>query len=167
MLGKLCAAAPEKRKNLMKWNEDKSILLSQCAVVFFALLLGGMDVGAWWITHYFVELSRLLSGAQYRDLLAVVYLCSVAGWVALWQLWRLLGHIRRGEIFVRENVTAMRGVSWCCFAVMAVCVAGAGLVYPLLLVVAIAAGFMGLIVRIVKNAFQQAIAMKDELDFTV
>jgi hypothetical protein len=40
-------------------------------------------------------------------------------------------------------------------------------VYPLLLLVAIAAGFMGLIVRIVKNAFQQAIAMKDELDYTV
>ena len=33
--------------------------------------------------------------------------------------------------------------------------------------IAIAAGFMGLIVRIVKNVFEQAITMKDELDLTV
>ena len=31
----------------------------------------------------------------------------------------------------------------------------------------IVAGFTGLIVRVVKNVFQQAIAMKDELDLTV
>ncbi len=31
----------------------------------------------------------------------------------------------------------------------------------------IAAGFMALIVRIVKNVFEQAIRMKDELDYTI
>ena len=35
------------------------------------------------------------------------------------------------------------------------------------LFIALAAGFTGLIVRVVKNVFQQAIAMKDELDLTV
>ena len=35
------------------------------------------------------------------------------------------------------------------------------------LLVAVAAGFMALIVRIVKNCFAQAAAMKDELDFTI
>lgn len=151
----------------MKWKERNSIRLSQCAVVFFGVLLAAIDIGAYWITSYFVELSRLLSGAQYFHLLMVVYLCSVAGWLALWQLWRLLSNISHDQVFVPENVKAMRWVSWCCFGVMGVCVIGAGLVYPLLLLVAIASGFMGLIVRIVKNAFQQAIAMKDELDYTV
>ena len=41
------------------------------------------------------------------------------------------------------------------------------LVSLLFLVMAAAAAFMALIVRIVKNVFQQAIAMKSELDLTV
>ena len=32
---------------------------------------------------------------------------------------------------------------------------------------AVAAGFMALIVRVLKNAFEQAVRMKDELDYTV
>ena len=32
---------------------------------------------------------------------------------------------------------------------------------------AVAAGFMALIVRVLKNAFEQAVHMKDELDFTI
>ena len=33
--------------------------------------------------------------------------------------------------------------------------------------VAIAAGFVGLIVRVIKNVFAEAIALKDENDFTI
>ena len=54
------------------------------------------------------------------------------------------------------------------------CCAGAGLVclgstfwYLPFAAVAVAACFMALIVRIVKNVFQQALAMKSELDLTV
>jgi hypothetical protein len=43
----------------------------------------------------------------------------------------------------------------------------AAIFYPTLLVVAAAAAFMGLIVRIVRDSFRQAVAMKDELDFTI
>lgn len=35
------------------------------------------------------------------------------------------------------------------------------------LFLAVAAGFMALIVRVLKNAFAQAVRMKDELDYTV
>ena len=47
-----------------------------------------------------------------------------------------------------------------------VCLA-AGLWYLPFFIGTMAAAFMALIVRIVKNAFEQALAMKDELDFTV
>jgi hypothetical protein len=40
-------------------------------------------------------------------------------------------------------------------------------VYLPLSFVSLAAGFMALIVRIVKNVFERAIVMKDELDLTV
>ena len=41
------------------------------------------------------------------------------------------------------------------------------LYYPSFLLITAAAGFMCLIVRVVKNVFQQAIAMKSELDLTI
>ena len=56
--------------------------------------------------------------------------------------------------------------SWCCFGACLVSFASS-LYWPPIMLVAIAAGFVGLIVRIVKNVFEQAITMKDELDFTV
>ena len=74
--------------------------------------------------------------------------------------------IRKGEIFIRENVRRMRIISWCCACAAGVCALSA-LYYLPFAFVAAAAGFMALIVRIVKNAFEQAIAMKDELDLTI
>ena len=150
----------------MNWNQDKSVTLSQVCVIFFGGLLAVLDLTAYWTTRYFAQISGALEESQAVPLMLLFYLCSVAGWAALWNLWKLLKNIRKGQVFVAENVAAMRLVSWCCFGVGIVCVVGA-VVYLPLLIAAAAAGFMGLIVRIVKNAFEQALAMKDELDFTV
>ena len=60
----------------------------------------------------------------------------------------------------------MRTVSRCCVAA-AVISALSALYYATFLVIAISAAFMALIVRIVRNVFQTAIGMKDELDYTV
>jgi chromate transport protein ChrA len=81
-------------------------------------------------------------------------------------LHRLLGNIRGGIVFARENVKELRRTSWCCFGVCAICLLSTAYYMPFLLI-SVAAGFVGLIVRIVKNTFEQAIAMKEELDFTV
>lgn len=60
----------------------------------------------------------------------------------------------------------MRRTSWCCILVAVLCMISA-VATPTLAVIAIMAGFVGLVVRIVKNVFQQAMSMKDELDFTI
>ena len=60
----------------------------------------------------------------------------------------------------------LRAVSWYCVWVALICLAGC-VCYPPFVFVAIAAAFMALIVRIVKNVFQQAISMKSELDLTI
>lgn len=57
-------------------------------------------------------------------------------------------------------------MSWCC-AGAALLALGGALVWPTMLLLTVAAGFMALIVRVVKNIFEQAIRMKDELDYTV
>ena len=74
--------------------------------------------------------------------------------------------IKRGEIFTADNVRRLRIVSWCCVGAALLCLVSA-LYYPSFLLVTAAAGFMCLIVRVVKNVFQQAISMKSELDLTI
>ena len=147
----------------MNWNRDRSVALSKICVAVFAVLLAALDVGGWWVARAFARLGDLSSLVA---LLIVLYLCSVFAWITLARLWRLLSNLGRSRVFEAENTGHLRAVSWCCFGVGAVCLAGGARYLPLLLP-AVAAAFMGLIVRIVKNVFEHAIAMKSELDLTV
>lgn len=149
----------------MKWDADKSISLSRVCVVAFALLLGALDIGAYWAVEFFIALRGMGAETGYL-MMATVYVCSVFGWITLRRLWLLLGNMLAERVFVGDNVAHLRAVSWCCAAVAAVCALSA-LYYLPFIVAAMAAAFMALIVRIVKNVFQQAVAMKDELDWTV
>ena len=149
----------------MNWNREKSVALSQAGVIIFALCLAALDIGAYQIATWFAsncfrhfQLGLLLMGS--------IYAGSIFAWVCLYQLWRLLGNIRRGQVFIPDNVRCMRMVSWCCVWGAAISLLSAAYYLPFAFAGA-AAGFMALIVRIVKNAFEQAIAMKDELDLTV
>ena len=64
------------------------------------------------------------------------------------------------------NVTALRRISWCCAGAAVVCLAAAYIYLPFAFL-GVAAAFMALIVRVLKNAFAQAVHMKDELDYTI
>lgn len=149
----------------MNWTKDKSLVLSRVCVVFFALLLLALDLGAPWLLRWMHSLRRD-AWQSTTGLLVCLYAGSIFAWGCLAELWRLLGTLRQGRVFVEENVRTMRRVSWCCVGAAAAALCAA-LFYLPMLVLCAAAGFMALIVRIVKNAFQQAIAMKDELDLTV
>ena len=59
-----------------------------------------------------------------------------------------------------------RRISWCCAGAAVVCLAAAYIYLPFAFL-GVAAAFMALIVRVLKNAFAQAVHMKDELDYTI
>jgi hypothetical protein len=69
-------------------------------------------------------------------------------------------------VFIARNVKYLRIASWACAAISLIYLLSAAYYLPLL-IVAIAAGFLALIIRIIKNVFEQANAMKYELDLTV
>lgn len=166
----------------MHWTVKNSIILSQVCVGVFAALLLALDIFAYPLitqlcnnVHYigtsgWEKLWMVTNWQMAAALLAAVYVGSVFGWAALYKLFRLLQQIKKERVFEAGNVKLLRAISWCCFgAAAATLVGGAAalkLILPLL-VLAAAAAFMGLIVRIVKNVFQQAIAMKSELDLTI
>ena len=149
----------------MNWSGDKSVALSKVCVILFAIILAGLDVGAYWLVSLFVAFSGM-GGPEGLLMMISVYLCSAFAWPVLWMLWRLLGNVGREQVFITKNVSCLRAVSWCCAGAAAVCLVSAAYYLPFLMAAA-ASGFMALIVRIVKNAFQQALLMKDELDLTV
>ena len=100
-------------------------------------------------------------------LLVLGYLCAVLAFGMLFSLYKFLRRIEAGQIFVPANVTALRRISWCCVGAAVLCLpAGVGIYLPFAFL-GVAAAFMALIVRVLKNAFEQAVRMKDELDLTI
>ena len=147
------------------WNTKASIWLSRiCTWIFMAILVAGLFMaqkvaGAYiYYNHKPDELWQVLYTAY--------YICCVPAVVLLWNLHRLLECISRGEVFTTQNVKALRIISWCCMAAALICLIYSWLYPPFLFVVA-AAAFMALILRVLKNVFEQAVTLKQENDFTI
>lgn len=166
----------------MQWTTKNSITLSQILLVGFELLLFALDVLAYPLisalctnlkTVFDQQVTWVFSFSQRQTeagLLTAVYLGSIFAWAALYQLFSLLRQIRAGRVFATKNVTLLRRISWCCFGAAGACVLAsvfAVKLFPVTLVLGAAAGLMGLIVRIVKNVFQQALSMQSELELTI
>lgn len=150
---------------MSEWANNKSILISQIFTVVWALLLAALDVGGWWILHWFGAI-RNLSEGKIRGILVLLYLCSVLGWLLLHAMWKLLKNLGRGQVYTKENVKLLNRVSWCCAGAAILCLIGV-LFYPPFLFAVAAAGFMAMIVRVVRNILQHAVRMKDELDLMI
>lgn len=159
----------------MQWNKNRSLTLSQLLVLVFGVVLLAADLLGW------QQIPQYFTGdifARFRiPMLVTLYALSVPAWIALVDLYRLLSNLREGQVFTKGNIRLLRVISWCCFGVTGISLlcfipilGMAGyrpLAVPMLGMVPLAAALMGLIVRIVKNVFEQAAVMKDELDYTV
>ncbi len=151
-----------------KGSNERSILYSKIIIVVFGILLLLVDLRGPWVIRYLLELSpaNYFGNVAHTLMLVYLYLCNIPAYIVLAQLFLLLKRITKGEIFTVINIKCFRVVSWCCLIVGVITLPFI-LIWPLLSVVALAAGLVGLILRIVKNVFEQAVSMKDELDFTV
>lgn len=146
-----------------------SLALSRVSVVILfvvsvLMLLAGPQLLRWLVAHK--QLRTDFTGAI-PLLYAVSYLCGAAALATLTLLHRFLGRVAAESVFCTANVRALWGISWCCAAVALLALAAGVLVYLPFAFVGAAAGFMALIVRIIQNAFAQAVRMKHELDLTV
>lgn len=81
-------------------------------------------------------------------------------------LFALLLRVRRELVFTDKSVSLIRGVSWCCLSLGAVFI-GMGFYFHLSFIVAFLAVFLGLCIRVVKNAIETATEIKNENDLTV
>jgi len=146
------------------WNDKKSIILSKICVVLFMVLLAALAVCAPWVVR--VMFAYAAFPGYVACFLVTVYTGCIPAGLLLVSLFRLLLRIGRGEIFIQKNVDALRLISWCCFA-GAVVSAASAVYYISWVMVAVAAAFMALIVRVVKNCFARAVSLQDDADYTI
>ena len=114
-----------------------------------------------------------LCDAEVIAFMAIFYLALLPVVVADILLIRLLGNVRRAEIFTPSAVSKLRGISWCCFAECLILLGGGVSFYKLFilprafLVIAFIAAFLGIVLRVVKNVIEEAVAIKSENDYTI
>lgn len=154
------------------WNRKRSVSLSLgvCYLVC-ALLTVGLFLGPWaiktWFCFYRGWSENSEAMARMLTLFKICfYPCAALGFVTLYSLIRLLRNIKNDVIFIRANVKYLRRISWCCVAVSLITLV-AGVLYIPYLFICIAAGFIGLMLRVVKNVMENAVELKEENELTI
>jgi len=154
---------------MLHWNDEKSITLTKYFVLGIAAACAVAVIRGPWIVSWIMHNRHLaLNGpAVGAVLLGSGYLSAALAFWMLYNLYRFLLRLENREVFVADNVTALRRISWCCALAALLCLPVGVLIYLPFFFLGAAAGFMALIVRVLKNAFEQAVRMKTELDYTI
>ena len=139
------------------WDNSKSLLLTtwwmRIAIVVWCIL--GIAVP----TLFFMQQISF-------DILILFGLLFVPILLAFYGLHKMLSNIQQGVIFSLQNTASLRLVSWACFfAAMFLLIAA--FKWPVLIFASGVIGFLGLFVRVIKNMLSEAIAIKEENDFTI
>lgn len=98
--------------------------------------------------------------------LVVAYVILAICMLADIMIFMLLKRVRDGKVFSEKSVCLIRYISWCCFLIGLLFIVP-GYYFTLAFVVAFAAMFLGLCVRVVKNVIEEATEIKSENDLTV
>lgn len=151
------------------WDDRKNIELTRLVTIgiFIACIVIAACGPA--IVDWLIDRGRVaLGGPAVRwVMLGLGYLLAVLALRMLYDLYRLLVRVEQGAVFVLENVRALRRIALACALAAVICIPGGLVLYFPFACMGIAAGFMALIVQVIKIAFAQAVQMKDELDLTV
>jgi hypothetical protein len=129
-------------------------------------MLIGTALSAPWLVRWFLDFSRTDLVGREAFFLSTIYSGSVPAAVLLFCLYRLLHHIEIEQVFITSNVEYLRRISWSCFTGAIICFVSIPYYFPWIFV-AVAAAFMGLIVRVVKNIIAQAVKLKNESELTI
>ncbi len=145
-----------------------SLVISSVLVKTVFVLIIVCCAAAPWMVRFYDNEYVLAVGQDsvYLPLLITLYCAAVPAMILIIALDRLLANISRGDAFINRNVMLLRVISYCCFAESVIFIYF-GFLRNFAFLVVIAAAFFGLILRVIKNVFEQAIALREENDFTI
>ncbi len=150
----------------------KSIGISLGVCWFIALaLLGLILIAPIAFELYMTRFRGFLPDGEAIIMLKKVFLwcfypSAVFAGIILYSLLNLLYNIRKGEVFIKVNASYLKTVSLCCFAIAIITFIG-GFFYMPFMFVSAAGGFVGLLLRVLKNIIQSAIEIREENDLTI
>lgn len=154
------------------WNSKRSAGVSAAVCFVFAVILtAGLFLGPWaakmWLCYYrgMPEDSAVVA-RMIKLFVICFYPCAIFAYVTLYSLIRMLWNIRKDAIFIPKNVRYLRRISWCCIAVAVISFV-CGIQYIPYLFISVAAGFVGLMLRVVKNVMETAVELKAENELTI
>lgn len=150
----------------MQWSRSNSIILSKVCIWVFGLAMIICMIALPSVIGGIVRRRgmELILGQIY--FLISFYSLLIPAVIALVCLYRLLSNIGKEDIFVKSNVQYLRWISWSCYLAAFISLISMSYYLPYFFLVA-ATGFMGLILRVVKNVFAEAVFLKQENDYTI
>jgi hypothetical protein len=151
------------------WDSKKSVILSLIctrAVILFAIVIAA-------ILPFLVQQGYFSTSVIFhlRDevvirLMPIYYAVCAPGLILLFHANALLTRLKGGQVFTGANVRSLRVMSWCGYAAGIVFAAGSRGSIAFIFI-ALAAGFAGLILRVLKNVLEAGVDLKDENDYTI
>ena len=146
-------------------NEQRSIAITSVLIKIAILLCAE----ALFVMPYAAKMYEQISFQRDNvtvPLLITFYVCAAFRFVILFVLNKLIKNIGSEKVFIDENVKLLKILSYCCFAIAVVTLIFARF-RILVFVITFAAAFIGLILRVIKNCFTEAIRLREENDFTI
>ena len=146
-------------------KEKRSIAITSVLIKIAIVLCAA----ALFLMPYAAKMYEQISSQQDNvtvPLLITFYVCAAFGFVILFVLNKLIKNIGSEKVFIDENVKLLKILSYCCFAIAVVTLIFARF-RILVFVITFAAAFIGLILRVIKNCFTEAIRLREENDFTI
>ena len=130
-----------------------------CIAVWIACLFLVPQIARWYDMYSNKE-------PIFAYLVVMLYTAMIPAAVILVKLNTLLSNIKKEKVFEHENVNCLRIISYCCFVIALL---AAIIMYRRMLafMVLAAFGFVGLLLRVLKNVFEQAVLLREENDLTV
>ncbi len=148
------------------WNKKRSLLLSKIATLLFMAGLLAAFATAPWLVRWFVNTSVNTSPKAFPFFIATLYSGGLLAAFVLAFLYAVLRNIGKGQVFTAQNISLLRRISWLCIGGAVISAASAVYYIPWAFI-RLAAAFIGLIVRVVKNVLAEALALKEENDYNI
>jgi cadmium resistance protein CadD (predicted permease) len=147
---------------------DKKFILSRLLTVVFALMTVGLAILGPYLVDLVCAWYAIPRNTLANVLLVSGYACAAVAMLALYEIFRLLSSIAKGEIFSSSNVGRFRAMAILCAAAGVIALADCIVTRLYFLgLIGLSALFMGLLVLVVGDAFDSARRMKGELDLTI
>ena len=99
-------------------------------------------------------------------LLITFYSCAAVGIFILLVLDKLVNNIRKGNVFTDENVKFLRILSYACLVISVITLIFAAFRF-LACIITFSSLFFALILRVIKNCFEEAVRLREENDYTI